>query len=165
MLFTGFLHNGPAAVRYPRGAGPGVPIATDMKTLDIGEAEIILNGSRVAILAFGSMVHTCIDIATKLDATLINMRFVKPLDRKMIEELAGSHELLVTVEENAVTGGAGSGVNEALASAGITVPLLNIGIPDRFVEHGPQDILKHDYEIDHQAVIKAAIKLNGAPCE
>jgi 1-deoxy-D-xylulose-5-phosphate synthase len=154
MLFTGFMHDGPAAVRYPRGTGPGVAVGSEMKELEIGKAEIVLKGSGVAILAFGSMVHTCIDIAARMDATLINMRFVKPLDLQMIKDLAGPHDLLVTVEENSVMGGAGSGVNEALAGLGISVPILNIGIPDSFIEHGSRDDCLAAANLDSDGVSK-----------
>lgn len=139
MLYTGFRHDGPAAVRYPRGSGPGVKIESAMKEIPIGKAEIVLHGSGVAILAFGSMVHQCLDLAAQMDATLVNMRFVKPLDTEMIESLIQNHELLVTVEENAVAGGAGSGVNEVIAALGIQVSLLNIGLADEFIEHGSRE--------------------------
>jgi 1-deoxy-D-xylulose-5-phosphate synthase len=139
MLYTGYLHGGPAAVRYPRGRGPAVPVATDLQALTIGKAKLLRRGSQLAILAFGSMVYPCLDIAERLNATLVNMRFVKPLDRELVESLAMSHELLVTVEENAVAGGAGSGVGEVLAAAGVRAALLTIGIPDRYIEHGARD--------------------------
>ncbi|MDX1460485.1 MAG: 1-deoxy-D-xylulose-5-phosphate synthase [Xanthomonadales bacterium] len=136
MLYTGFCHDGPSAVRYPRGRGPGVAPRKAMAALPVGKAEVRMRGSRVAILAFGAPLHECTDLATRIDATLVNMRFVKPLDTDLIEELARSHELLVTVEENAARGGAGSAVNEALAEAGLACQVLNIGIPDRYIEHG-----------------------------
>lgn len=133
MLYTGFTHAGPAAVRYPRGRGPRVEIETEMHALPIGKAEVLRRGQHIAILAFGSMVMPASTVADKLDATLVNMRFVKPLDGELIEELALEHALIVTVEENVVAGGAGSAVNEHLIAAGIQVPLLNLGIPDRFI--------------------------------
>jgi len=136
MLYTGYQHQGPAAVRYPRGTGPGKNVDTDMQVLPIGKAKVINRGSGVAILAFGSSLEPSVEVAARLGASLVNMRFVKPLDRDVICEMAHSHDLLVTVEENAVTGGAGSGVNELLAEAAITVNILNIGIPDRYIEHG-----------------------------
>jgi 1-deoxy-D-xylulose-5-phosphate synthase len=139
MLYTGFQHPGPAAVRYPRGAGPGKPVETDMQLLPIGKAEVVKRGSGVAILAFGSSLEPCSEIASRIGATLVNMRFVKPLDADLINEMAHSHNLLVTVEENAVSGGAGSGVNELLAQAGIAVNIQNIGIPDRYIEHGSRE--------------------------
>jgi 1-deoxy-D-xylulose-5-phosphate synthase len=136
MLYTGFQHQGPAAVRYPRGKGPGVQIETEMTKLPIGKAEVSLKGSGIAILAFGSMVQPCVEIAAQLDATLVNMRFIKPLDIDLVKSLCADHELLVSVEENSVAGGAGSGINEALAAMGITTAILNVGIPDQFIEHG-----------------------------
>ncbi|MBT8070200.1 MAG: 1-deoxy-D-xylulose-5-phosphate synthase, partial [Gammaproteobacteria bacterium] len=138
-LYTGYRHQGPAAVRYPRGTGSGKVVETAMQPLPIGKAEVIQRGSAICILAFGSCLQPGIDVATRLGATLVNMRFVKPLDAGLICEMAESHELLVTVEENAVLGGAGSGVNELLASKGMPVNILNIGIPDRYVEHGSRN--------------------------
>jgi 1-deoxy-D-xylulose-5-phosphate synthase len=136
MLYTGFQHQGPAAVRYPRGTGPGKVVETDMQVLPIGKAEVLKRGSGVAILAFGSSLEPTTEVASRIGASLVNMRFVKPLDSDVIFEMAHKHSLLVTVEENAVNGGAGSGINELLAAAGITVNILNIGIPDRYIDHG-----------------------------
>ncbi len=139
MLYTGFQHQGPAAVRYPRGKGPGVAVKPDMQLIPLGKAELVKRGSGVAILAFGSILGAAREAASHTGATLVNMRFVKPLDADVILEMAGSHELLVTVEENAASGGAGSGVNELLAAAGLKVDILNIGLPDRYIEHGSRD--------------------------
>ena len=136
MLSTGFLLNGPAAVRYPRGTGPGVAVETSLEPLPLGKAEIRREGRRVALLAFGSMVAPALEAGTAFDATVVNMRFVKPLDEECIRELARTHELLITIEENAVAGGAGSAVNEFLAAAGLTTRVVNLGLPDRFVAHG-----------------------------
>ena len=136
MLYTGFQHQGPAAVRYPRGTGPGKAVETDMQVLPIGKAEVLKRGSGVAILAFGSSLEPSAEVASRIGASLVNMRFVKPLDADVIIEMAHKHSLLVTVEENAVAGGAGSGVNELLAAAGMAVNILNIGIPDRYIDHG-----------------------------
>jgi 1-deoxy-D-xylulose-5-phosphate synthase len=136
MLTTGYRHQGPAAVRYPRGRGPGVAVESTLTTLPIGKAELRRRGSGIAILAFGSLVDSCAPIAARLGATLVNMRFIKPLDRELVQSLAESHELLVTVEENALAGGAGSGVNELLMTAASRCHVLNIGIPDAFIEHG-----------------------------
>ena len=136
MLTTGFEHNGPSAVRYPRGFGPGEQPADDLESLPIGKAEVRATGQRTAILAFGSMVAPAQKVAEVLGATVVNMRFVKPLDETLILELAGKHELLVTVEENVVSGGAGSAVNECLAAHNITIPMINLGLPDRFIEQG-----------------------------
>ena len=136
MLYTGFQHQGPAAVRYPRGVGPGKTVKSTMQLLPIGKADVVKHGSGVAILAFGSSLEPSMEVASRIGASLVNMRFIKPLDADVITEMAHSHTLLVTVEENAVIGGAGSGVNELLAAAGIAVNILNIGIPDRYIEHG-----------------------------
>ena len=138
MLYSGFLQDHPVAVRYPRGAGPGVPIQKTLSTLPWGRAEIRRRAanSRVAILAFGSMVAQAELVGAELDATVVNMRFVKPLDADLVCDMALRHELVVTVEENVVAGGAGSAIAEALAAAGILVPILHLGLPDRFIDHG-----------------------------
>ena len=136
MLYTGFMYQGPAAVRYPRGTGPGKTVEPEMQVLPIGKAELVKRGSCIAILAFGSCLGPSVEVASRLGASLVNMRFVKPLDADVIIEMASSHELLVTVEENAVSGGAGSGVNELLAANGLAVNILNIGIPDSYIDHG-----------------------------
>ncbi len=142
MLDTALIHDGPAAVRYPRGSGPGVPVSQAVAPLDIGIAEVRRRGREVAVLAFGSMVAPALEAAEDLDATVANMRFVKPLDEALILELAASHGLLVTVEENVVAGGAGSAVGEVLARAGVACPMLQLGLPDHFVEHGkPSELL------------------------
>ncbi len=139
MLYTGFRHNGPAAVRYPRGTGPGVTVEKTMNAIPIGKAEVKKTGKDVVILAFGSSLHPATEVAARLGATLVNMRFVKPLDATLILEMAQNHHLVVTVEENAVIGGAGSGVNEVLAASGLPFNVLNIGLPDRYIEHGSRD--------------------------
>jgi 1-deoxy-D-xylulose-5-phosphate synthase len=147
MLTTAVRHDGPAAVRYPRGAGVGVTIERDLMSLPIGQGELrresaCPSGARIAILAFGSMVQPALAAAGPLDATVANMRFVKPLDRALVERLARSHDALVTVEENVVMGGAGSACAEALAELDIQIPLLHLGLPDRFIDHGdPQGLL------------------------
>ncbi|MCM2972509.1 1-deoxy-D-xylulose-5-phosphate synthase [Larsenimonas suaedae] len=142
MLTTAYHYDGPAAVRYPRGTGPGAVVAEALDTIEIGRAATLREGAGVALLAFGSMVTPALEVAERLDATVIDMRFVKPLDRAAVIDAAGRHELLVTVEENVVSGGAGSGVGELLASEGVSTPLLSLGIPDRFIEHGtPAELL------------------------
>jgi 1-deoxy-D-xylulose-5-phosphate synthase len=138
MLYTGYTLDGPAAVRYPRGSGPGSAPAAEMSALPVGKAEVRRRGSRVAILAFGAPLKAALEAGDTLDATVVNMRFVKPLDAGLAEEMARSHALVVTVEENVVMGGAGSAVAEALAARGISVPLLQLGLPDRFIDHGDQ---------------------------
>lgn len=139
MLYTGFIHQGPAAVRYPRGRGPRVQVESSMTALPIGKAEVILEGRTVAILAFGATLAAARVVAADLGATLVNMRFVKPLDAELILQLAANHSLLVTVEENAIAGGAGSAVNEVIMAAGISVAIQNIGLPDRYIDHGSRD--------------------------
>src|SRR5690554_4312771 len=135
MLTTGFLYNGPAAVRYPRGTGPGVPVDPALTPLPIGKGLITRRGRDVAILCFGTLHANALVAAEALDATVANMRFVKPLDTELLRQLADSHGLLVTVEENAIMGGAGSAVNEWLLAQGIQIPVLNLGLPDIYVEH------------------------------
>ncbi|MDE2138647.1 MAG: 1-deoxy-D-xylulose-5-phosphate synthase, partial [Gammaproteobacteria bacterium] len=140
MLYTASTLSGPALVRYPRGTGPGVPVAAEMTALPVGKAQLRREGaSGLAILAFGALVTPAQEIAEALDATLVNMRFVKPLDEDLVVALAGRHRALVTVEENATLGGAGSAVGELLASEGLLIPLLQLGIPDRFIEHGSRE--------------------------
>jgi 1-deoxy-D-xylulose-5-phosphate synthase len=140
MLYTGVMLNRPAVVRYPRGTGPGTPIEVQMCALPLGKAEIRREGrSGLAILAFGALVPACAALADRLDATLVNMRFIKPLDDALVLEVAGRHEAIVTVEENVVAGGGGSAVDELLVAHGTALPVLNIGIPDQFIEHGTRE--------------------------
>jgi 1-deoxy-D-xylulose-5-phosphate synthase len=136
MLSTAYQYPGPAAVRYPRGAGVGAVVGTDLDTIPIGKGVLCRSGKRVAILAFGTMLAPALKAADELDATVANMRFVKPLDAALVLELAASHDLLVTVEEGCIMGGAGSAVAEALAAAGMVVPLMQLGLPDKFIDHG-----------------------------
>ncbi len=157
MLFTAHGLDLPAAVRYPRGSGPGVPVVAAMTALPVGKAELRRHGRRVAILAFGALLAPALEAGDVLDATVVNMRFVKPIDEQMIGELAASHELLVSVEENAVMGGAGSAVAEAMAARALSVPLLQLGLPDSFVDHGDQVRLLASLGLDG-AGIAAAIR-------
>ncbi|MEJ2361853.1 MAG: 1-deoxy-D-xylulose-5-phosphate synthase [Gammaproteobacteria bacterium] len=154
MLSTGYQHDGPAAVRYPRGQGPGVSVSRDLSTLPIGKAEVRRRGKHVAILAFGCMAAEAEKAGDSLNATVVNMRFVKPLDEALIHELAQQHELLVTIEDNAVFGGAGSGVNEYLARAGILIPCINLGLPDVFLPHGERDGLLIHAGLDADGIIR-----------
>jgi 1-deoxy-D-xylulose-5-phosphate synthase len=162
MLHTAVNHGGPAAVRYPRGTGPGVAIETEMTVLPIGKGDVRRHGaraagSRVAILAFGSMLPPSLAAGDALDATVANMRFVKPLDEALIRQLAQSHDALVTVEEGCVQGGAGSACLEFLSDAGISLPMLRLGLPDEFIEHGdPAGLLNH-YGLDADG-IRASIQ-------
>ena len=153
MLYTGFTLDTPSAVRYPRGAGPGVAIEKELRALPVGKAEVRREGRRVAILAFGTLLKTALDAASALDATVVNMRFVKPLDDALVAQLARTHALLVTLEENVVMGGAGSAVAESLAAQGIVVPLLHLGLPDRFIDHGDQNQLLASVGLDREGVL------------
>src|ERR1700685_3089992 len=140
MLYTATTLSAPSAIRYPRGTGPGVAIAAEMTAIPVGRAQIRREGgSGLAILAFGALVDSARKIAERLDATLVNMRFVKPLDEKLVLAIAARHRAIITIEENAIIGGAGAGVGELLAAQGVQLPLLHIGIPDRFIEHGSRD--------------------------
>jgi len=152
MLTTGFQYPGPASVRYPRGKGPGVKIDTALTTLPIGKAELKFHGSRIAILAWGSMVTPALEVGKQLGATVINMRFIKPIDEALLLELAKSHDTLVTIEENVLAGGAGSAVNDFLQAQRILMPVLNIGLPDSFVEQGTREELLALCGLDVQGI-------------
>jgi len=152
MLYTGFLLDQPAAVRYPRGAGPGVEVEQEMRMLPVGRAELRREGKGIAILAFGTMVQPALEAAETLDATVVNMRFVKPIDEQMILEMAASHDLLVTVDENVVAGGAGSAVNETLAAHGIAHPIINYGLPDRLIQHGSRDDMLNEANLTAEGI-------------
>jgi 1-deoxy-D-xylulose-5-phosphate synthase len=141
MLYTAFRHDGPSAVRYPRGVGVGAEIRREMVEVPFGKGEVRRNGRRIAILAFGSMVHPALAAGEALDATVVNMRWVKPVDAQLIAELARSHDAFVTVEEHAVLGGAGSACAEAMAAQDVMRPLLQLGLPDRFIDHGDPGLL------------------------
>ncbi len=136
MLSTGFHHQGPASIRYPRGAGVGTEVSKELDTIPMGKGEIRRTGQQVAIMAFGTMLHPALQAAEQLGATVANMRFVKPLDVELIKQLADSHDILVSVEEGTRMGGAGSAIAEALAELGISKPLLILGLPDVFIDHG-----------------------------
>ncbi|HEV8096404.1 MAG TPA: 1-deoxy-D-xylulose-5-phosphate synthase [Burkholderiales bacterium] len=155
MLYTGFRLDSPSAVRYPRGSGPGVAIEPEMRALPIGMGELRREGKRIAILAFGSMLKPALEAAASLDATVANMRFVKPLDVELVKRLALSHELLVTVEEHQVMGGAGSAVCEALNAQGIEKRVLLLGLPDRFIEHGDPAKLLAAVGLDGEGILKS----------
>ena len=140
MLYTATTLHGPSAVRYPRGTGPGVALVEEMTALPVGKAQLRREGrSGLAILVFGTLLESAQKIAERLDATLVNMRFIKPLDEDLVIPLAARHRAIVTIEENATVGGAGSAIGELLTSEGLQVPLLQLGIPDRFIEHGSRD--------------------------
>jgi 1-deoxy-D-xylulose-5-phosphate synthase len=155
MLTTAYRHPGPAAVRYPRGSStmrPAVLPAPTLDSIEIGKGEIRHQGKRVAILAFGTLLSAALEAGEALDATVANMRFVKPLDVDLIRQLADTHDALVTVEENAIIGGAGSEVARALEAMGCVKPLLRLGLPDSFVEHGEQGQLLAELGLNGTAI-------------
>ncbi len=154
MLYTGFLLDGPAAVRYPRGEGPGMRVEEAMTVLPVGKAEIKRSGKRIALLAFGTMVAPALEVGEDLKATVVNMRFVKPLDGELLSQLAETHELLVTVEENVVAGGAGAGVAEVLANHGQHTPIVHYGLPDRLIQHGTREEMLADAGLTKEGLLE-----------
>ena len=158
MLTTGFLYNGPAAVRYPRGTGPGVAIEQTLLPLPIGKGVVTRQGEQVAILSFGTLHANALVAAETLNATVANMRFVKPLDTELLQQLADSHSLLVTLEENAIMGGAGSAVNEWLLAQGIQIPVLNLGLPDAYVEHDKPASMLAECGLDAAGIERAIVQ-------
>ena len=158
LLTTGFRHPGPAAVRYPRGTGPGVEVQASLETLPIGKAELRQRGSRVALLAFGAIVPAAERVGAELGLTVVNMRFIKPLDRDLLLELAATHEGFVTLEDNVVMGGAGSAVGELLHAEGIALPLLQLGLPDAFQHHASREDLLAEAGLDEAGIRSAVLK-------
>ncbi|TLY53496.1 MAG: 1-deoxy-D-xylulose-5-phosphate synthase [Gammaproteobacteria bacterium] len=158
LLTSGFLYNGPAAVRYPRGTGPGTAIQTELKPLPIGKAELRLRGANLALLAFGSPLTAAIEVGRELGATVVNMRWIKPLDEALILELVRTHGTIVTVEDNAIAGGAGSAVAEFLAAQGIQIPILQLGLPDAYLEHASREQLLAEAGIDAAGMRDAILK-------
>jgi 1-deoxy-D-xylulose-5-phosphate synthase len=154
MLNTGFKHDGPAAVRYPRGQGLGVDVTAKLETLPIGKGELLRTGESVAILSFGSLLGEATRASDVFNASLANMRFIKPLDEDLVLQLAKDHALIVTIEDNATMAGAGSAVNELLQNAGVTVPVLNLGLPDRFLAHGTQQEILSEAELTADGIIR-----------
>jgi 1-deoxy-D-xylulose-5-phosphate synthase len=152
MLHTAYQYNGPAAVRYPRGTIPDATLNTALTTIEIGKGIYCRHGQDIAILAFGSRVHAAVAAGEKLDATVVNMRFIKPLDHELIREVASKHKLIITVEENAIMGGAGSAVCEYLNSAGIMIQVKQLGLPDSFMEHGKPDQMLKDCQLDAEGI-------------
>src|SRR5688500_8906869 len=152
MLSTGHRYEGPAAVRYPRGTGPGVAIQPTLDTLPIGKADVRRKGARIALLAFGAIVPAAEQVGEELGLTIVNMRFVKPLDRELVLELANTHDGLVTLEDNVVAGGAGSGVAELLAAEGIVMPVLHLGLPDEFQHHASREQLLAEALLDADGI-------------
>jgi len=155
MLSTGFALNSPSAVRYPRGTGPNSKISTDLTTLPIGKAEICSKGQNIAILAFGSVLAEGLEVAKKLNATAVNMRFIKPLDEDLLLQMASEHEVIVTLEDNAVMGGAGSAVNEFLLKQQCQNRILNLGLPDIFMEHASREQILDDAGLSTSAILRA----------
>jgi 1-deoxy-D-xylulose-5-phosphate synthase len=156
MLTTAFSLEGPAAVRYPRGSGPGAAVSKELRALPLGKGLLRRRGAGgVAILAFGSLLKPALDAAGDLDASVADMRFVKPLDADLAAELAATHRLVVTIEENVVSGGAGSAVAEVLAARAIATPLLQLGLPDRFIDHGDQAQLLAAVGLDKSGIAAA----------
>lgn len=155
LLYTGFLYSGPAAVRYPRGSGPGAIIEQQMVELPIGKGVMKRKGAGVAILNFGTLLSNALSAADALNASVADMRFVKPLDEDLIRRLASNHQLLVTIEENAVKGGAGAAVSEFLASENLLVPVLHLGLPDRFVEHAKHQEQLRSVGLDPAGILKS----------
>ena len=136
LLYTGYMHSGPAAVRYPRGTGPGATIQKEMSAVPIGKGIVVREGGGAAILNFGTLLDSAVTVANQLNSTVADMRFIKPIDKELIRSLAETHDLLVTLEENSIAGGAGSGVIEFLAAEGIVMPVLQLGLPDKLIDHG-----------------------------
>jgi 1-deoxy-D-xylulose-5-phosphate synthase len=162
MLTTGHLFNGPAAVRYPRGNGPNAPIDAELTPLEIGKGVIRRQGHKVALLVFGVQLSEALKVGDALDATVVDMRFVKPLDEALIRQLATDHDLLVTIEENSIMGGAGSAVSEFLARENILKPMLHLGLPDYYVEHAKPAQMLAECGLD-AAGIEAAVRQRLQP--
>ena len=162
MLTTAYRYPGPASVRYPRGAGVGAAVSAELDVLPIGVGERRRAGRSVAILAFGTMLAPALAAGEVLDATVVNMRFIKPLDVALVRELATSHDALVTVEEGCIMGGAGAAVAEALAAEGIVKPLLMLGLPDRFIDHGDVAVLLASCGLDGAGIAASVRERFGA---
>ncbi|MCK4676242.1 MAG: 1-deoxy-D-xylulose-5-phosphate synthase, partial [Gammaproteobacteria bacterium] len=159
LLTTAFLHDGPSAVRYPRGSANGTNLTekrnNELKALPFGQAEQVRQGSKVALLVFGTLLSTAMEVANEIDASVYNMRFVKPLDTNTINSVAEHYDLIVTIEDNAIAGGAGSAVSEHLNSQHITANLLQIGFPDEYINHGKPDELFADWNLDKAGILKS----------
>ncbi|MDM8569200.1 transketolase C-terminal domain-containing protein, partial [Thiotrichales bacterium HSG1] len=159
MLSTGFKHAGPSAVRYPRGCGTGIAVEPELTTLPIGKAKLCNQGIKVAILVFGTLLTVAQEVARRINTTVVNMRFVKPLDVDMVLQMAKQHELLVTIEENTIVGGAGSAVNEILHVHKDSTQVLNLGLPDHFINHGDTAMLLSQCGLDVDGIIRSINKL------
>jgi len=158
MLTTAFYHNGPSAVRYPRGGGPGATVQKDLSTLAIGKGEIRRQGKKIGILAFGSMLTPALEVGERLNATVANMRFVKPLDIDLVRDLAKSHDVIITIEENSIMGGAGAAVMESMQALDLETPILCLGLPDNFIEHGVHETMLANCGLDVEGIITAIEK-------
>jgi 1-deoxy-D-xylulose-5-phosphate synthase len=158
MLYTGFMQDGPVAVRYPRGSGPGVAVDPEMQAIPLGKGEIRRQGKRLALLAFGSMLAPALEAGEAFDATVVNMRWVKPLDEDLIRELANNHELLLTLEENVIAGGAGSAVGEFVLAHGLAASVINLGLPDQFIEHGDHKLQLAQCGLDASGIRRAILR-------
>ena len=158
MLSTGLHYKGPAAVRYPRGTGPGVATGNDLAMLDIGKAQLRVQGQRIALLAFGSTVTAAEQVGRELGLSVVNMRFIKPLDKALLLELARNHDAFVTIEDNVVAGGAGSGVAELLNAEATVMPVLHLGLPDSFQHHASREDLLAEASIDANGIRNAVLK-------
>ncbi|WP_434734777.1 transketolase C-terminal domain-containing protein [Chiayiivirga sp.] len=158
MLSTGFRYAGPAAVRYPRGSGPGTAMDASLDVIPIGKAELRRRGRGIALLAFGALLPAASSLGEELGLTVVNMRFVKPLDRELILELARSHDGFVTLEDNAVQGGAGSAVAELLSAEGVALNILHLGLPDLFLEHASREQVLSDAGLDLSGMRDAVLR-------
>jgi len=163
MLTTAFQLDSPSAVRYPRGCGPGISIEESLTPIEIGKSRVMLQGKQIAILAFGSMVDPAVEVGKNINATVIDMRFVKPLDEQIISHLSESHELIVTIEENVAKGGAGSAVNEYLSNIHSNCQTLILGLPDSFVEHGDTSLLLADCGLNPAGIQKTILTVLPVP--
>ena len=159
MLTTAYHHQGPSAVRYPRGNGPGSTIQADLTGLEIGRAEIRRQGKKVALLSFGSMLNICLQAANQCDATVVNMRFIKPLDNQMIAQIASTHDVIITVEENTLLGGAGSAVLESLQALNFAGKTHSVGLPDAFIEHGNHEQMLSECGLSAEGILALIKKL------
>jgi 1-deoxy-D-xylulose-5-phosphate synthase len=155
MLYSAYQHPGPAAIRYPRGEGTGATINKEMTGFDIGKANQVRQGNRVAILNFGTLLPAVLEAAERLNATVADMRWVKPMDEATILDLGGTHDLLVAVEENALAGGAGAGVAEYLSAQELNTPLLMLGLPDHFIEHGEHSEQLSGVQLDSSGIYRS----------
>ncbi len=160
MLYTGFQQDCPTAIRYPRGKGVGIEPQVKMQALEIGKGEILKEGSNVAILLFGSLLNEAEFVANAFDASLVNMRFVKPIDESLIKSIADSHYLIITLEDNAINGGAGSAVNEYLHSQAIQIPVINLGIPDEYIEHASREEQLEEIGLTGEGIVKYVSEFN-----